>query len=109
MFAAEEPLARREVALKVIEPEIAAWPEAKGRFLREARMAAGLTHDHIVTIFRVDEEPGVPFLVMPLMPGETLHEQLERDEAAARQEGHPHRPRNGEGISGSARGRPDPP
>src|SRR5207244_3809632 len=78
-FEAEELLPRRAVAVKVMRPEIAAQSEARRRFLREANAAAALSSDHVVPIFRVGEERGVPFLVMPLMKGETLHDRLKRE------------------------------
>jgi formylglycine-generating enzyme required for sulfatase activity len=76
VFEAEDTALQRQVAVKVMRPEVAAQPEAKGRFLREARAAAGLHDDHVVTIYHVGEERGVPFLVMPLMKGETLHDRM---------------------------------
>src|SRR5581483_2403597 len=58
VFEAEELLPQRRVAIKVMRPEVAAKPEAKGRFLREANAAADISSDHVVTIFRVDEMNG---------------------------------------------------
>jgi len=72
VFAAEEVLLRRPVALKILKPELAADPDSRERFLREARAAAELSSDHVVTILRVGESAGLPFLVMPLLAGETL-------------------------------------
>ncbi len=46
------------------------------RFLREARATAALQHDHIVTIYHVGEERGVPFLAMPLLRGKTVEDRL---------------------------------
>ena len=56
VFLAEDPELDRRVALKVMLPRIAANPSAKQRFLREARAAAKLKSDHIVTIFQVAED-----------------------------------------------------
>lgn len=73
VFRAEEAgLIRREVALKVMKPEVALDPANRSRFLNEAQAAAALNHDHIITIFRVDEVAGAPYLVMPLLKGESL-------------------------------------
>src|SRR5262249_47571358 len=66
------------VAIKVMRPGLGG-ADARRRFLREARAAAALTHDNIVTIHHVGEEHGVPFLVMPLLEGETLGTRLQRD------------------------------
>jgi serine/threonine protein kinase len=62
----------REVALKTMRPDQAADPQSKERFLREARAAAKLSHDHIVPIFYVGEADGIPFLAMPFLKGEPL-------------------------------------
>ena len=74
VWEAEDGRLRRRVALKVMRPELAARPEARARFLREARAMAALEHDHVVPILQVDEVaiPGkgtVPFLTMPLLRG----------------------------------------
>src|SRR5207249_3639568 len=58
VFRAEDTRLRRLVALKVMLPELAAGPNAKRRFLREARAAARVEHDHVVPIFQVDEGRG---------------------------------------------------
>src|ERR1043165_701658 len=76
VFLAEDPELDRKVALKVMLPKIAADPSAKQRFLREARSAAKLRSDHIVTIYQVSEARGVPFLAMELLEGAPLDEVL---------------------------------
>ena len=53
-------------------PIIAADPSAKDRFLREARAAAGLTSDHIVKVYHVGEDAGLPFIATELLQGESL-------------------------------------
>lgn len=62
----------REVALKVISPRWAEDPVARQRFLQEARAAASLRHDNIITIHDVDQDGNVPFIVMELLPGKSL-------------------------------------
>ena len=79
VFEAEEAALSRRVALKVMYAHMADVPEARERFLREARAASALHHDHIVPVFRVDEAEGMPFLTMPLLAGETLEARLRRD------------------------------
>src|SRR5262249_29408326 len=76
VFQAEDPSLRRIVALKVMRPDVAADPTARARFLREARATAAVEHDHIVHIFQVNEENGIPYLTMPLLRGESLSARL---------------------------------
>jgi hypothetical protein len=78
VFQAEDVHLQRQVALKVMRPEAASQPGARERFLREARAAAALEHDHIVTIYRVGEERGVPYLAMQWLKGMSLEERLQR-------------------------------
>jgi serine/threonine protein kinase len=78
VFQAEDPHLRRPVALKVMRPHLAASAEFHRRFLREARLAAAIEHEHIVTVYQVGEDRGVPFLAMQLLRGKTLEDRLER-------------------------------
>ncbi|HBI45663.1 MAG TPA: serine/threonine protein kinase, partial [Planctomycetales bacterium] len=64
VFQAEDPKLKRLVALKVMLPRLAADASARRRFLREAQAMAAVHHDHVVTIYQVDEDNGVPFLAM---------------------------------------------
>ena len=79
VFLAEDIQLRRQVALKLMRPRAASAPGAAERFLREARAAAALRHDHIITIYQVGEEAGVPFLAMEYLEGETLDDRLRRE------------------------------
>ncbi|MHC5536754.1 bifunctional serine/threonine-protein kinase/formylglycine-generating enzyme family protein [Singulisphaera rosea] len=65
----------RVVAIKVLLPEIAATSPARKRFLREARSAAAVRHEHVVNIHAVEELP-LPYLVMEYIPGLTLQQRL---------------------------------
>jgi serine/threonine protein kinase len=78
VFQAEDPHLRRPVALKVMRPSLAASPEFHRRFLREARLAAALDHEHVVTVYQVGEDRGVPYLAMQLLRGQTLEDRLQR-------------------------------
>ena len=78
VYRARDTRLGREVALKVMRPEVAARGEAAARFLREARCQAALRSPHVVPVQRADECDGVPYLEMPLLPGETLAERLTR-------------------------------
>jgi len=79
VFHAEDPALQRPVAVKAMLPRMAASASARLRFLREGRAAASLHHDHIVPIYQVGEDRGVPFLAMPLLRGESLEDRLKRE------------------------------
>ncbi len=78
VYRAHEAILDRLVALKLMLPSLATHATCRLRFLREARLAAAIQHDHVVTIFHVGEERGIPFLTMPLLRGETLEQGLQR-------------------------------
>ncbi|MGO9917129.1 MAG: protein kinase domain-containing protein [Isosphaeraceae bacterium] len=78
VFRAEDSLLSRPVALKVIRPEVADTPGIAQRFMREARATAALEHDHIVTVYQVGQENGIPFLAMEYLKGTSLAEWLAR-------------------------------
>jgi serine/threonine protein kinase/Leucine-rich repeat (LRR) protein len=82
VFQAEDVQLKRQVALKMLHPDAAAKRGARERFLREARAAAALEHEHIVTIFQVGEERGTPYLAMQLLRGLSLEDRLRRAEGA---------------------------
>ncbi|QEL21074.1 serine/threonine-protein kinase [Limnoglobus roseus] len=69
VFRGHDPALNRDVALKVMRPEVASKPQAADRFLREGRAAAGLKSDHIITIYQVGRANGVPFLAMEFLEG----------------------------------------
>ncbi len=66
----------RDVAIKVLPAHLAERGAFRERFLREARLAAGLSHPHIVPIHQVGERRGFVFFVMSYVEGETLGERL---------------------------------
>jgi formylglycine-generating enzyme required for sulfatase activity/serine/threonine protein kinase len=66
----------RVVAIKVLASHLAATSPPRKRFLREARSAARIRHENVVTIHAVEEQP-VPHLVMEFIPGQTLQEKLD--------------------------------
>jgi serine/threonine protein kinase len=78
VFLAEDTLLGRTVALKTMRPAIAADPRNRQRFLREARAAAKVENDHIVPIYAVGEDHGVPWLAMPFLKGQSLDSLLKR-------------------------------
>ncbi|MGN6392377.1 MAG: protein kinase domain-containing protein [Gemmatimonadales bacterium] len=68
----------RQVALKVVHPELAATVEAE-RFLREIRVVARLSHPHILPLFDSGQADGLLYYVMPYLKGESLRRRLQRD------------------------------
>jgi len=60
VLRAEDPRLGRAVALKIMKPSLAAYRSAAQRFLREARAAASIQHDHVVTIYEVGEHRSLP-------------------------------------------------
>jgi serine/threonine protein kinase/formylglycine-generating enzyme required for sulfatase activity len=80
VFEGEDPRLGRRVAIKAMLPHLAGSKSSQERFLREARAAAALEHDHVVPILQVGEDRGAPFIVMPFLKGEPLDARLKRDE-----------------------------
>ena len=78
VYEAEDTVLERRVALKAMLPTLAVSLSARQRFLREARAAAAVEHARIVQIYQVGEERGVPFLVMPMLKGESLEDRFAR-------------------------------
>jgi hypothetical protein len=81
VYKAEDSKLKRAVALKAMLPTLAASASAGKRFLREAEAMAAVEHDHIVRIYNVDEDHGVPFLAMEFLKGEPLDQRLKREAA----------------------------
>ena len=79
VFLAEDTQLRRPVALKLLRPEQAVQPGSAERFLREARAAAAVKHDHVVTIYQVSQAHGLPFIAEELLEGESLEDCLKRE------------------------------
>jgi serine/threonine protein kinase len=83
VYAAYDENLARPVALKVLAAHLAGQPEFRARFLREARIAARLSHPNVVRTFDVDTHDGLPCIVMELLPGGTLaNGSLTRADAA---------------------------
>jgi serine/threonine protein kinase len=79
VFLAEDVHLRRPVALKVMKPRPERDNETRERFLREARAAALLDHEHVVSVYQTGEDRGLTFLAMKLLEGETLAARLDRE------------------------------
>ena len=69
VYRATDTKLGRDVALKVLPPDVARDPERLARFQREARAVAALNHPHIITLFSVEEADGIHFLTMELVEG----------------------------------------
>lgn len=72
VFLAEDVHLQRQVALKVLPPELVTQEDFRQRFLREARSTAALRSDHIVIIHQVGEHKTLPFIAMEFLQGSTL-------------------------------------
>jgi len=79
VFLAREIALERPVALKLLPPHLAATPDLRERFLREARTAARLAHPHIVPIYAVEAERELVWFAMAYVPGQTLAERVCED------------------------------
>jgi Tol biopolymer transport system component len=78
VFRARDTKLNREVAIKVLPPDVAGDPERLARFKREAQLLAALNHPHVAAIHGLEESDGKPFLVLELVEGEDLAERLKR-------------------------------
>jgi len=87
VFHARDERLKRQVAIKVLPPELAFREEIRLRFLREAETAARLSHPHIVPIHSVGEGPdGLVYFVMAYIDGEPLSARLKRKGRLAAEE-----------------------
>ncbi|MEP7380699.1 MAG: serine/threonine-protein kinase [Gemmatimonadota bacterium] len=78
VYLARDRRLKRQVAVKVLPPELAFRGEIRTRFLREAETAAQLSHPNIVPIYSVDEREGLVYFVMAFVDGENLAVRLHR-------------------------------
>jgi serine/threonine-protein kinase len=78
VYLAEDLKHRRQVAIKVLRPELAASLGVE-RFVREIEIAANLTHPHILPLHDSGEADGFLYYVMPYIEGESLRERIDRE------------------------------
>jgi serine/threonine protein kinase len=78
VYRARDTRLGRDVAIKVLPAERLADPRRRARFVQEARAASALNHPGIVTIHEIESAEGIDFIVMELLPGETLARVLRR-------------------------------
>ena len=79
VYLADDPLLNRQAAIKTVDLSVDDAAEReflRGRLLRDARAAAGLTHPNIVSVYDVVEEPDAAYLVLEFVPGDTLAARL---------------------------------
>ncbi len=78
VYRATDTNLHRDVAIKVLPPEVVQDPVRLGRFKREAHLLAALNHPNIAAIYGLEEADGKPFLALELVEGEDLKERLAR-------------------------------
>ena len=79
VYKAQDLKLDRFVALKFLPPDLTRDPEAKQRFVREAKAASALQHTNICVVHDIDETPdGQMFISMECLEGETLKKKIER-------------------------------
>ncbi len=78
VYLARDVALDRPVAIKLLPPHLAAAPDSRERFLREARTAGKLSHPNIVPIHLVEERGDLVYFVMAYVDGESLGERIRR-------------------------------
>jgi serine/threonine protein kinase len=79
VYQARDSKLGRDVAIKVLPTAFAHDSERLSRFQREAKLLASLNHPNIATIHGLEDSNGTSYLVMELVPGETLADRIKRD------------------------------
>ena len=85
VYRARDPRLGRDVAIKVLQGELAHGPDHLARFEREARAVAALNHPHILSVYDVGTDGDTAYVVTELLEGETWRELLARRTPTARQ------------------------
>src|SRR6201989_605268 len=78
VYRATDETLQRQVAIKLMNREIAHDSDQLERFRREARAVAQLSHPHIVGVIDYGEDDGRPYIVFEYVEGETLKERIRR-------------------------------
>ncbi len=76
VYRAFDPKLQREVALKMLHPQLATDANFVRRFRREAIVLARLRHPNIVPVYDLGEHEGVPYLAMAFLPGQTVRARV---------------------------------
>ena len=79
VFSVRDLRLKRDLAVKVLSPELVVNAPMLARFRREAEAVAALRHPSIVPIYDIGEAGGIAYIVMPLIQGETLRKRIDRD------------------------------
>src|SRR6185503_9025057 len=74
VYRAQDSRLGREVALKVLPPDVAASPDRLRRFEQEARAASALSHPNLLAVYDIGEQDGVRYLVTELLEDETMRD-----------------------------------
>ena len=85
VFHARDTRLGRGVAIKVLPDAVSRDPRRLSRFEREARLLAALNHPNVASLYEFEQQDGIRFLVMELVPGETLRELLKRERPGIRE------------------------
>ena len=78
VYRATDTRLKRQVAIKILPPSLAADPDRLARFQREAEVLASLNHPNIAGIYGLEESGGMTALVMELVEGDDLSERIAR-------------------------------
>src|ERR1700676_4006454 len=81
VYQAHDSKLGRDVAIKLLPEAFAHDPERLARFQREAKMLAQLNHTNIATIYGLEHSDGTHYLIMELVPSDTLQQRVKRDGA----------------------------
>ena len=79
VYRARDTVIERAVVVKILTEESSADPESKARFLHEAKIAGGIQHENIVSVFDYGDHGGRPYIVMEYLEGEDLRNAIRED------------------------------
>ena len=83
VFRAHDPFLERDVAIKVLDPSLAVDAALEEQFLHEARTIAAAEHPHIVPLYAAESTGGLLYLVMRLLPGQSLEDRIAKGKLSA--------------------------
>src|SRR4029434_7195951 len=83
VFRAHDPFLQRDVAIKVLDPSLAVDAAREEQFLHEARTIAAAEHPHIVPLYAAESSGGLLYLVMRLLPGQSLEDRIGKGKLSA--------------------------